>query len=104
MIQAYVNYPNKRARIHHDPSCGHVTKRDSPQDRTRQLTPTSLSAELRLLEDLPFRAEAGANAVWLDIDCDDAEFERAVAEFVLRRLAGRYRPFAEVSFEVCCEG
>ena len=60
------------------------------------------AAELAALDNLPFRAEAGVNAVWLDLDFGDPGFEAEVARFVLRRLAARYSRLAGVALEDCC--
>lgn len=102
MLHAYLNYPAQRGRLHHDLGCGHVAKRDVPSDRIRQVRPDTFGAELAALDDLTFRAEAGVNAVWLDLDFDDPVFEAAVARYLLRRLGARYTRLAAITLEDCC--
>lgn len=102
MIHAYVNYPNSRGALHTAPDCSFVGMHGKPGQRRVRLDAGSMSKGLETLASLPFRADADANDLWLEIDFEDLPFEHAVAEFIVRRLGLRFRPLARIKFEEHC--
>jgi len=48
-----------------------------------------------------FASHPEVNDMWLQIDCDDDDFELAVCSFVQRKLAERYTPFRKAEFHTC---
>ena len=104
MIHAYINYPNSRGAIHADPNCNYIEMHRKEDRRRLRIDAASISAALSTLDEMPFRSQADANDLWLEIDFDDLAFERGVAEFVVRRLGARYRPLAGVVLDRHCEG
>jgi hypothetical protein len=102
MIHAYLNYPNSHGTFHSDAACTLVRVHRKEGQRVLRIDPASFAAALNVLSTMPFRSEADANDLWLEIDFNDLAFERAVAEFVVRRLGARYRPLARIELEEHC--
>jgi hypothetical protein len=62
----------------------------------------SASTELRCFANkkYTFASNAGSNDMWLDIEFEDAAFEKAVLEYVRRLIGKHYAPLnrAELTF------
>lgn len=102
MIYTYINSPAARGAYHRVATCAEIRKHGKEHQRRLQFDAATFAVALNALDDMPFRAEAGFNDVWLEIDFNDQAFELAVAEFVVRRLAGRYSRIARIKLTQHC--
>jgi hypothetical protein len=104
MLLAYINYPNPHVTIHANLTCSSVKKHDKENQRVVHLKVSSLSRELGNFEkkEYQFGATPEINDMWLKVDFDDFEFERAVVEYVRKILSRHYTPFARVKIKQHC--
>lgn len=102
MIHAYVNSPAARGSLHRVSTCNEIRKHRKEHQRRLRIDVASFAASLTTLAEMPFRAEAGFNDLWLEIDFSDQAFEVAVAEFVVRRLGTRYSRVASIELTPHC--
>jgi hypothetical protein len=103
VLLAYLNYPNERVSLHAT-RCGHIQQARKPDQRRIHLNLNSLGTELQRFveEEHSFAAQAANNDMWLDIDFGDAEFQEAVARFIHRLRAKRYKRFRDCKVEWHC--
>jgi hypothetical protein len=104
MVKVYINYPNPHISLHRKAGCGNIRQQQKAGQRIVHLNIASLSAELKRFKarDYRFGADAQTNDMWLEIDFNDPEFERAVIEYIRRLLAEHYTPFRRVVIETHC--
>ena len=104
MIKAYINYPNPRVTIHHNPNCPGARVQANQKQRHVLLNADTLSKELNRFGNNKhkFAAEAGLNDVWLVLDFQDAEFEKAVVAFVTRLVGKHYPALSRGELESHC--
>ncbi len=104
MLKVYVNYPNPKVSVHHNPSCGAIQKRGKPDQRLVRINPRTISAELERFSSkgYTFAANPVGNDMWLEIDFSDADFEAAVLGYVHRLIGRHYSPLATVEVENHC--
>lgn len=104
MLRAYINYPNAQVTVHTDSSCASVRQQKKEGQRTVRLSVRSLSSELGKFSDKAYRfaSEADFNDMWLEVDFNDQNFERAVVDYVRLLLAQHYKPFAGVKVTGHC--
>jgi len=95
MINVYVYYPNPHLTIYTKRTCNDIGKMKKPGQRTEKVTTASFSTVVPMLvsNKFQFGATAPKNDLWLEVDFDDEEFEKAFARYVLQQFAKRYRPF-----------
>lgn len=103
MIRAFVSESRPHTSLHCDPSCdqAHV-----PSERCIRLELSGLSEKLLQLLSLPRPTRAtreGDQGVWVEVDLEDKESERAILAFALRRLGRRYGRLKRMSIETHCE-
>jgi hypothetical protein len=104
MIHVYLNYPTSNATIHQTGDCPRISQHHSPNERKFRINPQTIQSVLGsfINGEVPFKAEAGCNDAWLEIDFNDLEFEIALAKFILRQLGKRYAPFDSLTPELHC--
>jgi hypothetical protein len=104
MLRAYVNYPNPKVSIHHDPSCGAIQKNNKPGQRVVRIDAENISAEIRRFttKGYSFAANPAENDMWLEANFEDADFEAAVIAHVHRLIGKHYAPLAKVGVETHC--
>jgi hypothetical protein len=104
MINVYLNYPNSAATLHQTKDCPRIQQHHSVNQRIVKINPETIQTELEkfMNGEVPFRAEASANDMWLEIDFDDLEFEIETAKFVLRQLGKRYAAFDSLTPDIHC--
>ncbi len=104
MLMAYVNYPNPKVSVHHDPSCGSIQKMGKQGQRLVRIDPATISVELGRFssKEHTFAANPAGNDMWLEIDFGDADFETAVLGYVHRLIGRHYSPLARVGIENHC--
>ncbi len=104
MLKVYVNYPNPKVSVHHDPLCGAIQKMGKPDQRLVRIAPETISAELGRFsrKEYTFAANPAGNDMWLEIDFGDAAFEAAVLSYIHRLIGGHYSPLARVEIENHC--
>jgi len=104
VLRAYLNYPSSRVSIHGDPDCGHIQQARKTGQRIVIIESDSIGVELERFRqsEYGFAAEAASNDMWLDVDCGDLEFEKAVVHYVQRMLGARYQPFKDARVEEHC--
>jgi hypothetical protein len=104
MTHAYINYPNPRITLHGKSSCSDIGKMGKSIQRHVRVDDSSVSAELQRFRAKSYRfsADATANDMWLEVDFDDAAFERAVVAHIHRLISVHYKPFATVTVEPHC--
>ena len=98
MLRAYINYPNAQVTVHNDRSCASVRQQKKEGQRTARLNVRTLSSELGKFSDKAYRfaSEADLNDMWLEVDFNDENFERAVVDYVRSLLSQHYKPFTGV--------
>lgn len=104
MLNVYLNYPNPRVTVHRNERCSSIQKHQKPGQRVVRLDVACLSVELKKFEEqhYMFAADAANNDMWLEVDFGDAEFERAVVQYVKNVLAAHYTPFGPVTITPHC--
>ncbi len=104
MLKAYVNYPNPKVSVHHDPSCGQIQKMAKPGQRLIRIDSKTISVELQHFtsKKYTFTANPAGNDMWLEIDFGDPSFEAAVLGYLHRLIGKHYSPFAKVDLEEHC--
>lgn len=98
MLHVYINYPNPHSTIHRDPDCKLIQRAHVQGQRVAQIKLATLTTELYKFanKEYEFGAQAHLNDIWLEIDFQDAGFETAVAEYVLRLAGQHYTPLLSV--------
>jgi hypothetical protein len=104
MIKAYLNSTDARVTIHNNPNCVIARITVNQDQRTVLLNTDSLSRELRRFRNNEYRllAEAGMNDIWLILDFQDPEFENALASYLKRIVAQRYKTAGSWELQVHC--
>jgi hypothetical protein len=104
MLIAYVNYPNPKVSVHHDPSCAEIQKMAKAGQRRVRIDPKTISAELHRFKakEYAFAATAARNDMWLEVDFGGADFEAAVIAYVHRLIGEHYPPLAKVAIGSHC--
>lgn len=104
MLQAYLNYPNPKIRLHAQASCGEIGKMKKAGQRHVLINNASISAELQKFASKAYRfnADAANNDMWLSVDFDGDAFEMAVVEYVQRLVGRHYGPFSAVRIDRHC--
>jgi hypothetical protein len=104
MLQAYLNYPNPKIRVHAQPNCSEIGKMKKAGQRHVVIDDKSISAELQKFAAKVYRfnADASSNDMWLSVDFNDPAFEQAVIEHVQRLVGAHYTPFAPVKIDHHC--
>ena len=105
MIYVYLNYPNRQATVHHDSTCQHIRQAHKQGQRTAKINLAKISEELGKFADkqYTFASKPSQNDIWLEIDFRDADFEKAVAAYVLRLAGKHYKPFRELGLQTHCQ-
>jgi len=104
VLHAYLSYPDARVSVHREASCAHFLKGNNFSRRSVHMTHMSIGTELPRFASggHQFASDAGAYDMWLEVDFDDPEFERALVHHVHRLLAARYKPFQGCAVEEHC--
>jgi len=104
MLKVYLNYPNSRVSVHHDPCCSTIQIMGKPDQRYIRMNITNIRHELQKFKDkqYQFKPESAFNDMWLEIDFQDEEFEMAVAGYVHRLLGQHYKPFSDSHLTTHC--
>jgi hypothetical protein len=102
MITVYINYPKPHFTLHSDPSCVEVHKQRKTDQRKVRVNRSTMSSELDRFAGkyYGFAAQASLNDIWLEVDFDHAEFERAVVGYIRRLLGDHYAPFAHAPIAI----
>jgi len=95
MIKAYINYPNIHVTLHNKPNCPSIGQQQKDGQRIIRIDIGSLSTELDRFKTSYYRfgANASINDMWLYVDFNNSDFERAVVEYVRGLLSEHYTPF-----------
>jgi hypothetical protein len=90
--------------IHSNSSCLEIGKMGKVNQRTYKIATDNFAAALAEFKDRKFQlgASAAVNDLWLHIDFNDAVFEGAVADYILRLLGARYSPLQGVRIKRHC--
>ena len=104
MLQAYLNYPNPKVRVHRQQHCGEIGKMKKVGQRNVLIDNASISSEFQnfAAKTHRFAADASLNDMWLSVDFDDPTFEDAVVEHVRQLIGRHYSPFIGVTVEHHC--
>ncbi len=104
MLQAYLNYPNPKIRIHGQSGCGEIGKMKKAGQRNVVINDNSISSELQNFAGKMHRfgADASLNDMWLSVDFDDPSFEDAVVQHVQKLIGRHYTPFSAVTIDRHC--
>ena len=100
----YVNYPNPKFSIHHDPLCSAVCKQQKTDQRHIRIDIDSVSTELGHFANKKhtFNSDAGSNDMWIDIEFDNVEFEKSVLKYVRRLVGKHYAPLGKAKITTHC--
>ena len=98
MIAVYYNYPNSGFSIHEGQTVEESHVHSKPSPRIFHVTIHNITDIVKKItnSDFKFAAYQDVNDLWLEINFDDVIFEKAFAEYVLRLLGKRYKPFQEI--------
>lgn len=104
MIKAYINYPDAHVTIHQNPNCAHAQSKSGENQRHVLLNADSLSDELHKFRsgEHRFGSSAAINDLWLILDFQDPEFEKALVGHVKRILGRRYDPLESCDLQLHC--
>ncbi len=104
MLRVYFNYPNPRISVHADAACSVAQLERRNPNRVVSIVAATISDEIQRFarHEYRFRAEAGYNDMWLEIDFQNSEFEMAVFRYVHALLAGHYSPFRQATPSIHC--
>ena len=98
MITVYFNYPMKKIKVHCNPSCSSIQKNQKKSQRRISISLQNLSVELQKFGQgkYSFASKAENNDMWVEVNCQDEQFERAILSYIHRLLGKRYKPFADI--------
>jgi len=101
MIKAYVNYPNPHITAHQELSCGDIQKMRKADQRYIIINMSTISGEIRKFsnKEYVFAAHPGANDMWLEIDFENLNFERALLDYIHILIGKYYSPFVDITIE-----
>jgi hypothetical protein len=104
MLQAYLNYPNPKIRVHAQMGCGEIGKMQKAGQRHVVINNDSIGKELQKFAAQTYRfgADASLNDMWLSVDFGDSLFEEAVIEHVQRLVSQHYGPFGAIKIDHHC--
>lgn len=104
MMKVYVNYPDTKFSIHCNPSCTEVHKMRKPGQRHIRIDIDSASTELGRFANKKhaFSSNSKSNDMWLEIEFEDAEFEKSVLKYVRRLIGKHYAPLGEAKLTTHC--
>ena len=104
MLMVYMNYPAPRITVHHDLTCGAIQKMAKTGQRRVRIAPETITVEFARFsrKEYTFAANQDENDMWLEIDFDDAEFERAVLKYIHCLIGANYTPLARVEIATHC--
>jgi hypothetical protein len=104
MLQAYMNYPNPKIRVHGQSSCAEIGKMKKAGQRHVLINNGSIGPELQKFASKAYRfnADAANNDMWLSVDFGDHVFEAAAVTYVQRLVGGYYGPFSSVTIDRHC--
>ena len=104
MINLYINYPNSKFSVHYDPKCSNIHQQHKSDQRNIIIDHSSLSSEVLKFANCEhkFASEKDYNDMWVFIDLDDLDFERAVTDHIWKLLAKHYSPFRGINIEEHC--
>ena len=104
MTKAYLNYPNPHITLHRNPLCGAVQQMGKSGQRYVRIDTLTISGELQRFQSkhYSFAAHAGANDMWIEVDFADADFERALIDYIRRLLGRHYSPFGGAPVSTHC--
>lgn len=99
-----MNYPDPKFSIHRNPMCAEVHKRGKTGQRHIRIDIDSVSTELRRFanKNYTFNSNAGSNDMWLDIEFDDADFEKSVLKYVRWLIGKHYAPLGKAELTTHC--
>jgi hypothetical protein len=105
MLRAHLHYSDSRVSLHGDADCARVRQARSGAQRCVFLEPETLGAELErfIHGEYGFRLREAADDMWLDVDFRDAEFERALVDYILRLIGARCAPLRNPPIEQHCQ-
>ncbi|HEX8684389.1 MAG TPA: hypothetical protein VF707_18885 [Ardenticatenaceae bacterium] len=100
----YINYPNPHITIHKNRYCGRIQQGGKPKQRFVKLNVDNMSQELQKFErkEYPFRAAAGFNDIWLEIDLQNEPLEIAVVQKLQQLLGQHYKPLRNCPIRTHC--
>ena len=103
-MKVYINYPNPKFSIHHDPLCAEVRKRDKSGQRCIRINIETISTELQNFTNkkYTFNSNAESNDMWLDIEFNDIDFEESLLKYIRRLIGKFYTPFREAELANHC--
>lgn len=98
MLHVYINSPQPRFTIHHNPACSEIQKNRTEGQRFILINNDSLRDEIRNFHHREYRfaAKSHLNDMWLRIDLGDEMREEAVA-LEIKELIGRFYSRVETS-------
>ena len=104
MTKAYINYPEPHVTLHADQRCPEIGKMRKPNQRHAHVNITSFSREVQDLTSKSFRfgADSSINDLWISVDFNDRQFEKAVIDYIHQRLVSRYTPLGRVHPQYHC--
>lgn len=104
MLHVLIDYPASRMTIHGDSDCKYIRMHAKPNQRIIQLNVATLSAELAKFANNQYKFTPSPlnDDLWLDLDFNNAPFERAVAEYILHLLSRQYIPLRRVTPRTHC--
>lgn len=104
MMKVYVNYPDPKFSIHRNSLCPEVDKTGKTGQRHIRIDIDSVSTELRRFANKKhtFSSNSESNDMWLEIEFEDAEFEKSVLKYVRRLIGKHYAPLGKAKLTTHC--
>jgi len=97
MIKVYINYPNKRIKVHVNPDCTFIQRMKKQRQRHIKINYATIEEELKNFKDNFYRfgSNKTLNDMWLEIDLADRKAELDALEQIHIFLSSHYKPFKE---------
>ena len=94
MIIVNVNYPVPHFTVHDNPHCTRMKKDYTTDPRLVRINKDNLISEIEkyINHKYMFKAEAGWNHQWIEIDLGDKRIEKVIAWYILELLGKFYTP------------
>jgi hypothetical protein len=104
MTAAYLNYPQARIRIHHNPECIQLNRTGKINQRIIRITPSNIQQELENFQNHIYRFTSTSefNDMWIYVELESATSEEAVVGGIRKLLAMAYARFAKAEIRVHC--
>lgn len=104
MIVVNINYPNPHIHFHTDGACPFIPENKPTNQRNLMINELTITDQLTKFrnERYKFDAKKGLNGMWLTIDFNDLELEKALMNYIAKYIGEKYPPLRIIESKKHC--